>query len=306
MDITQLYMDFSVEIAPTGHKHCIDGWINVYCPYCSNEPGHDGYHLGFNLHGEYFHCWRCGGGKPIPKTLSLLLHITEREVYPLIKQYGLQISSVQSTIKKVGTKDFKFPSDTQSLSEAHKRYLQSRKFDPDHLVHLWELKSTGPISKLDKSEYNNRILFPYYWNGQVVSFDTRVPRKMASHDRRYKACPKEFEVIDRKCILYGKQSEWSSTGILVEGPSDVWRLGVKSCGVSGIEYTPEQVRIIAKSFKRVFILFDPEKQAQKQAKKLRSELLFRQVDAIIYNELSCDPGDLSQDDADYLVKHLIR
>ena len=85
----------------------------------------------------------------------------------------------------------------------------------------------------------------------------------------------------------------------------MWRLGVNSFAVSGIEYTHEQVRVMAQTFKRVAVIFDDEIQAQKQAKKLVADLKFRGIDS--WNvKIKGDPGSMKQKDADELVKSILK
>jgi DNA primase len=191
------------------------------------------------------------------------------------------------------------------LSDYHKRYLQSRNFDPDHLIKTWQLLSAGPVSSLDNIDYKNRIIIPYQWDNQTVSFDSRSISKSASHEKRYKACPKEYEIVDHKNILYGKQEHWNKVGILVEGPTDVWRMGTSSFAVSGIQYTSNQVRVISRIFQRVAVCFDDDPQARIQATKIVAELKFRGVNAFRI-DIEGDPGSMKQEDANYLVKQLMK
>ena len=300
MDIVQLYQDYSVDFVTEGHKHCRDGWVNVECPFCTGNPG---YHLGYNIEENYFHCWRCGG-QFIPFALSKILNLPLREINPLIKQYG-ELSIASPPVKmKLRRKAFKYPSNIQSLGDNHKRYLQDRDFDPDDLIESWDLMATGPISRLDNIDYKHRIILPYHWDDNVVTFDSRSISLSASSDKRYIACPKERELIHRKDILYGRQSGWKDTGIIVEGPTDVWRFGTVSAAVSGIEYTPKQVRLIAKAFKRVAVIFDNQPQAIVQANKLIADLKFRGVDAFRV-DIPNDPGSMPQEEANYLLKQIL-
>ena len=85
---------------------------------------------------------------------------------------------------------------------------------------------------------------------------------------------------------------------------DVWRFGPQSFCTFGIEYTNRQIREITKAFKKVFIIFDPEPQATKQAVKLMNELKFRGIEANT-TLLDSDPGSMKQDDADTLIKQLL-
>lgn len=306
MDIIQLYQDFGVFYMTEGHKHCREGWVNVECPFCSGNPG---YHLSYNLDGNYYTCWRCGW-KPIPKVIGKLLNVSEDEAKHITKQYGYYISSTSKQPEvKIRGKSHKLPSNTSALLPSHKRYLEGRNFDPDYLEKEWHLLSTGPISLLDNLDYKHRILIPFIWNSQQVSFDSRDVT--GKHMAKYMACPKDRELIPHKDILYGKQECWGETGICVEGPTDVWRLGVNAFATSGIKFTNRQIRIIAKTFKRVAVCFDgasptsKELQAVEQAKILIEELKFRGVNAFEI-KISGDPGSMKQSEANYLVKQLIK
>ena len=300
MDIIKLYQDYNVEFVTEGHKHARPGWVNCECPYCSSPSTNPGYHLGWNMDEEYYFCWRCGWHPPV-KTISLLLNVSISQAIELMNVYG--INRTVTTIKKVDKKDFELPSNCGELSYMHRKYLISRGFNARKIERLWKIKATSHFSILDNINYKFRIIIPFFWNGQMVSFDSRdISNKQLS---KYKACPKEREIIEHKHILYGNQEHWIDTGIGVEGPTDVWRLGPLSCATSGIEYTQAQVRIIAQTFKRFAVIFDDEPQAQRQAKKLVAELKFRGVDA--WNiKIKGDPGSLKQSEADELIKSILK
>lgn len=299
MDIISLYQDYSVNFLTEGNKHCREGWVNTPCPHCT---GNEGYHLGYNLDGDYYVCWRCGS-HPIPYTISKLIHVPYKEVHDIIKQYGLFISKTKEPVIKIRIKAHKLPSNTIPLAKNHRQYLEGRKFDVDKLEKTFNLLGTGPISKLDGIDYKHRIIMPFIWKGQQVSFDSR---DITGKDpARYRACPLDRELIPHKEILYGKEEFWKETGICVEGITDVFRFGVNSFATSGIKYTPYQIVAIKKIFKRVAVCFDDDPQAIVQAKKLVSELRVRGVDAFRIDIVG-DPGAMDQSEADYLVKQLMR
>lgn len=304
MDVQRIFVDYGVEfVTESGHRHAREGWVNTECPFCKSEEGHFGYHLGWNIDSEYFYCWRCGP-KPTVKTLSNVLNTPLNVTYEIIKRYGV-VRSYKKRLPK-GKKPFKLPSDLVKLTKAHKRYLKSRNFNPDKVEKMWGLKSTTAFSYLyDKEkeiDYRFRIYIPFRWNGEVVSFDTRDTTDKA--ESKYKACPIDREVKERKSILYGNQEEWETTGIGVEGPTDVWRLGDKACALSGIAFTQRQVREIANHFTKFAVVFDDEPQAQRQAQKLVKELQFRNVDAYSI-KIEGDPGDMDDRQAKRLVKSIL-
>jgi len=300
MDIIQLYQDYSVDFRTEGHKHCRPGWVNTPCPHCT---GNAGYHLGYNLQSNFYFCWRCGYHHITP-TIAILIHTSEAEARVVIKRYGLFVAKrIKEPVVKIRAKAHRMPSGTMPLQTNHKRYLERRGFDPEYLEREWNLVGTGPISKLDNLDYKHRIIIPFIWDGKQVSFDSRdITNK---HMAKYMACPKDRELIPHKSILYGKQEAWKETGICVEGPTDVFRCGIHSFATSGIKYTIQQVRTISKNFKRVAVCFDDDPQAINQANKLVAELKFRGVDAFRV-DIEGDPGSMKQEDADYLVKQLMK
>lgn len=296
MEIIKLLQDYSIPYATSG-KNISDGWVGLSCPYC----GDDSTHLGFNPDGNYFSCWRCGR-HPLVLTFSKLLNLPEPETRSILKNYGLYVKTPIAKFK-IEKRQFKIPSDIHKLGEQHRQYLLKRNFDPDKLTKIFDIKGTGPMSRLDGSDYRHRIFIPFYWDNRIVTFDTR---DITGKAVRYKACPKEYELIGHKEILYGRQEKWTDTGICVEGPTDVWRLGVNAFATSGIQFTQSQVRVMAKLFKRVFVVYDRDTQAQIQAGKLASELMLRKVDVISILIDQKDPGSMTEKEAEYFVKQLIK
>lgn len=301
MGLEQLYNDYNIEIAPKGHKHNREGWLNTACPVCASESN-IGYHLGFNVHGSYFTCYHCGG-LPITKTIAQLTGSSFTQAQDLIKKYDIKNTKLRRTEAPVtiNIKPLKFPTYTEKMGKAHKRYLEERGYNADYLEKEFGLLGTGPLSRLDGIEYKFRILAPIYWNGKLVSFQTRDYTK--KHQLRYITCPKAREKIHHKHILYCKSNEPAERGIIVEGIFDVWRFGEFGYSTFGIGYTPQQVRAIKKILKKVVVVFDPDKNAQKRAKELVKELLFAGIDAqnILLDK---DPGDLTQKEANSLLKKL--
>lgn len=305
MDIIQLYRDYNIPYKTEGHKHCREGWVNVPCPFCT---GNAGYHLGWDIRGEYFVCWRCGGHS-IKSTLITLLKIPPKEVYEVLRRYkGRNKLFVPEA--KVLMHSFKLPSDcSEELMSAHRKYLEKiRKFDVEQLQRDWNIMGTGMLSRLDTGEKNNkvldyswRILIPIYWEGKMVSFTARSINP--KNEQRYMACPENRELVNIKHTLYGKPEHWGDLGIGVEGCTDVWRLGPLAVGFYGIKYKPAQLRLVPKFFKRFPVVFDDDPQAVIAAEKLVEELKFRGVDSFRF-PIKGDPGSMSPDDARHLVNEL--
>lgn len=299
MDIVRLLEDFNVFYATEGERHTREGWVNMKCPFCT---GTEGLHLGFNLEESYFTCYRCGWHPPV-QTISHLIGVSLPDTARIIQKYGI----VQTKLKKPEKRaemPFLLPTGLTGLTTQHKTYLRNRGFDPDALEQKWGLQSTGPVSHVGKIPYKHRIFIPYYWNGELVTFDARDVTGKA--ENKYQACPVDREIMERKKILYGNQEAWTDgIGIGVEGPADVWRFGDFACATSGINFKQEQVRLISRIFRTFFIVYDSEIQAQQQARKLKSELRFRGVKAEVVSLKTGDPGEMQQRKADEFVKSIL-
>lgn len=302
MPIEDLYTDYGIGISSEGERHYRDGWLNVACPYCS---GSKGFHLGFNIDEGYYYCWRCGS-HPIIKTIAVLLGIGASRARNIVKDYRLDKKGKKSDtarLVKIGLKKFKFPSAVSKMSKPHIKYLERRGFDPDYIEDQWSVLGTSPTSQLDGIQYKYRILAPIYWEGVVVSFQCRDYTNKQKF--KYMTCPREREIMHHKYLLYGLPELWKKrVGICVEGIFDAWKLRGYACAVLGIQYTPEQVKLLSQMFDKLFIMFDPELQAQRQGEKLKGELIYRGVEAINYKGLVTDPGAMSDDDAGHLLKEL--
>jgi hypothetical protein len=300
MDIQRLLHDYKIPFVTEGHKHSREGWVNIPCPFCSGNPG---YHLGIHEDGNGAHCWRCGA-HPVPKVLSAVLHLPESKVRAIMHKYKGRIHRRRTDEAKVSIFPLRLPKPNSALTGQYKRYLEKRGFDPDKLEKEWGLLQTGPVSLLDNISYSHRILIPIYWDGGIVSFQARDITDKSP--LKYLACPKRREKIHHKNILYGKQEYWKkSKGIIVvEGATDVWRLGAHAAATFGIEFKMEQILLLSRLHNRFFIIFDDEPQAQRQAKVLATKLKTLGKEAYI-EKIEGDPGSMKQEDANHLVKYLL-
>lgn len=305
IDFARLFQDYGVDFVTSDqHHHVTRGWLGVHCPFC---PGPRNYHLGISPTGGCY-CWRCGK-HTLRETLSALLGVPESQVGAILRKYGGgRIILPTRAEPRVSIRPLRFPNPySEKLTGRYAEYLAQRGFDPEKLNREWRVCQTGPVSYLDGIDFSYRILIPIYWDGEVVSFQTRDITERAR--AKYMACPREREIRHHKEILYvhpdGPPDD--RVGIIVEGVTDVWRLGRRAMATFGIEFKLEQVLTIAEHLDRIFVIFDPEPQAHRQARKLavRLRMLGKEV-LIIDNIPGSDPGAMSQKDADRLVRELTR
>ena len=297
MDIIQLYQDYSVPFVTEGHKHSRPGWVNVECPFCTGNPG---YHLGYNLENEYWYCWRCGW-HTITDAISKILRVSHVEARDLLRQYGMYVKREKKQKKATTTLEHRLPTNVGPLQQNHRVYLQRRGFDADKIEKEWHVMGTGPVSLLDGINFSHRLLIPIVWDNREVSFTTRDVTGRSSI--RYLTCPKSRELTHHKHILYGRQDLWSEVGICVEGPADVWRVGVSSFCTFGIEYKSDQLKWMTKLFRKIVVIFDDDPQAVVKSRELVGELRFRGVTAKRI-QITGDPAEMTQAEVTLLLSHI--
>lgn len=261
------------------------GWVNVSCPFC--HPGDTGFHGGFNLSGEYFHCWRCGGFS-IEWALKRLLRLEHQAYLQLIEEFSTDIQlRVRLNRKKAQAKSLTLPG--EELNPGERKYLKKRGFDPDFLTTKYGVQGGGIAGK-----WKYRIIIPIFLNQQAVSFTARDIT--GESDMRYKTLSIEESVVDPKTIFYNSDNCRGSMVGILEGPTDVWRMGDGFMCSFGTSMEEAQIRFIAQNFKEAFFMFDPEPEAQRKARKYAESLsVIGGVSvSIVDMEYACDPGDLTE------------
>lgn len=294
----KFYQDFRINYATSGNKHCLAGWVQIHCPFCT---GSRDYHLGFHISSGAYNCWRCGTHGQID-VVKALLHCSYEQARETVKQYRERSVEEEQTRKKkrnVSRFETVLPPEAGELSERHKKYLVGRNYDVDRLVSVWGLKGTGPVGR-----YKHRILAPIYFRSKLVSYQGRDITNKS--ELKYKACAKEDEAVEHQTILYGYDYAIENDAcIVVEGIADVWRLGKGAVSCFGTSFTMEQVNLLIKSFYKVYILFDSDDaNAIIMAEQLASLLSAAGKSVEILELDEGDPGEMKQSEADQLMLEL--
>jgi hypothetical protein len=264
------------------------GWLQINCPFCSDTMFHGGFKL---LTGGY-NCWRCKYHKT-REIVSKLVRIPESNVTPIIKNF-LILSPFEpdETRETKRPSELKLPAFTDELETMHLKYLTDRNFNPKRLQKEWGLLGTGI-----HGPYKFRIIAPIYFNNILVSYQGRDITDKAR--QRYKGCALEREVIPHKNLLYGIDKV-GNTAIIVEGITDVWRIGPGAVATFGTTYTPSQINVLANMVDHVVIMYDAD--AEEEQEKLAADL---SAVGLTVEELtleSGDPGDLQPNDIRALRK----
>ncbi len=275
MNIQELLKDLNIPYMEHGqHHHCTEGWAQVDCPQCSPNSGR--FKLGINLSLLYCSCWSCG-------RVSLASFLMEGKGlrYPEVTKLLGSVDR-EALVPRAHTGKLKLPPDVGQLLPIHRKYLSSRGFDPDEIAALWQV---GGIPLAVKYAWS--LFIPVHLGDELVSWTTR--RVLGVMGRRYFAAPSSDEAVPAKDVLYGAEHARYSV-VVVEGPSDVWRVGPGAVATMGTAYTTSQLRAIAKYPRRV-ICYDREVNAQKKARQLASDLSFAPGETVNVILEAPDPGD---------------
>lgn len=286
MTIQRLLSEHGIRYTEGGtHQHVREGWLGLDCPWCGSIGK---FHLGIHLTSLRAFCWRCGR-RDLAEALALIARM------PVGRAKGL-IASLPRT-PEVTTRDkmrrgmLRLPEGLQALAEPHQRFLRERGFNPDLLERLWGLRGIGLGSWLSW-----RIWAPVCLNGKVVTWTTRSIG--TTNPRRWLHAPPEYEALPIKMLLYGWDHVRNSV-VIVEGPSDVWRVGPGAVALFGVLATTPQIRLLSSVPRRV-ICFDREPEAQRAARLLAEQLSCFPGETSVVELSSADPGEASDDEVEEL------
>lgn len=291
-DFPRYARDHGVEIAEAGqHHHAHRGWVQTHCPFCTD--GSHGFHLGWNTSSGNLSCWRHGFTR-------LLEYLTTRhspeEARRLRRQYETQQATpnevqhpdvVRRQIEAIRERGVPTPIGVGPLKKAHRKYLRSRGFNSKKLEKTWELQGTTWIGK---PLWTWRVVGPVRdIKGEVVAY---MGRAIGKHPSKYVYTEADLMRIPSEELLYGVHLADRKKGVVVvEGPADAWRIGPGAVAVNGIKWRKEQATILRR-FRRRFIMFDPEPEAQNKAEELAEYLSMFKGSTEVISGLKCDPGDL--------------
>jgi len=297
-DVVSFLTDYHISFYTEG-KNTQVGWVNIDCPFCGDSRGG-----GFNVDAGYYNCWRCGGHY-ITKVIQKLLTVDYAQAAGVEKKYtGRQSLLLQLNGKKPKAKQITTVTPPGGrLKKKHRKYLESRNFDPDELIEKYDITGTGNNEKYKDVWFDNRIIIPIKdEQGRVLSFQGRDITGRSS--LRYKGCPLELSVYNYKDTLYNIGNATGNRILLVEGVFDVWRLGAGSVASFGTALTNKQLGVLS-GYDTIFMMFDNEPEAQAKAKKGAAKLssMGKEVE-LIELDGDGDPGDLTPKQAREIMGEL--
>ena len=285
IDWQQILTDHRIEYVDRG-PNVSRGELNIQCPFCgSADPSH---HLGLNLDTGWWSCWRNQnhrGKSPIRLLMQLLRisYLRARELAGLGDDY-IDPDGFDAVAARVMGRDqvvrmeevrrdfISLPKEFESadrklLSGAytyrrHLKYLENRGFP---IRDLPKLCAKYHIQAAHFGQYRDRIILPYYVNGELVTWTGRA---IADANVRYLDLSVEDSLIPAKQTFYNHDCliTGGRTLLVVEGPFDVLKLdfygercGIRAVGLSTNSIREEQIYLLedaVSQFDRVIIMLD--------------------------------------------------
>lgn len=260
MNMEEFLVENGVQIVRHGeHHHTRPGWVQLDCPMCGVNSHR--YHLGLNTSGGYFNCYKCGKLDRVD-VVSTLLSVPPAKAAGMLRGVERQVA-VSSPSKAVSRGKLVLPLGIRPLGQRHREYLESRRFDPDEIIEIWQVRA------IIKPPFNRRIFIPIFAkDGEMVSWTTRSIDPMAH--LRYISAKSSQEIYNHKTLLYGEHL-CEDAICICEGPISAWAIGPGAVATCGLGYTQPQLVRMSKYRKR-YVCFDAEPQAQRRAKKLCDSL----------------------------------
>jgi len=306
IDVEEYLQDRGIPYGQSNTKNVGRAGVGINCPFCGDHSHSGGNHLGIKLDTKQWFCWICGSGrgKHFISLVVKLENCSYRQAKEILTKYTHSDIGQLQTFNDDDLRAFKgrfslpFEAKTELLS-AHRKYLESRNFDPDFIFNKYNLRCVGPPSKY----WNLMLIVPIFYHRTMVSYlGADITRQ---RDNKYKNALIEESRIPVNETIYNFDNA-THTAIVVEGVTDVWRIGDGVVGLYTKHATTQQLKILS-GFGRVFIMLDSDANdpialnQQSPSDKLANELSpFTETEIIELDE--GDPADLKEDD----VKHLRR
>lgn len=294
MDLISYLEEQGIEYTIGPSKNVSKGFIGIQCPYpaCSDRSNHCGIRTTTLRH----HCLVCGRSGDMIDLIRVIENIGSRVIaYRKFKSFrdSTRANSdltppyqTRRTRPSTISKAVKFPPLTTKFNSSAKRYLLSRGFGAKDLRSKYALCSTDHNGWLGEYDFRWRIIIPIVQKWQITSFTSRDYTRKAKTP--YFHLPKHLSVVSVKDSLYNfDRVRKGGNVILVEGVTDVWRIGDGAVAIFGKTMTDAQIELLLeKQVKRVYILLDSD--AQRDA--IRLEKILRPILPRV-NRISLDTGD---------------
>lgn len=278
-------------------KNVQESWLGMQCLWCEDESNH----LGIDLNSKGINCWRCPVKGTIIKLIMKIDSCSFASSLRIVRKFS-HISALTDRRTQgpeqmtAAASRLELPSLAENtLLELHRDYLIKRNFDPQFIFDKYKLRCNGPLGN-----FRLRLVVPFYERKRLVTYTTRDVTDKARIP--YIHCSKVESILHPKDTLYNIDTV-EDTALVLEGVTDVWRMGDGAVATAGDKWTSKQLYLL-KNLKRCFILYDSEEEAQENADKLGHNLSITVPDVHVLGLEYGDPADISPDDAKSIRKEI--
>lgn len=257
MDVRDLLRELGVPFYEHGQSAYVSaGWVGLICPWCGRggKPG-----LGINTRTLATTCFKCGSHRLI----DALAAASDRPAAEIARRLpGIDTGGPPADDLPPGR--YTPPPGVGPLMRAHRDYLAGRGFDPDQIAQQWGVCGIGPAARL---QWRLFIPAPDH-RGRPASWTTRAVGEGVTP--RYVSARPDEEAVPIRSTLYGEHlCRWAV--VVVEGPTDAWRVGPGAVATLGVGFTPPQIVRLCRYPVRV-ICFDNDPGARRRAAALADRL----------------------------------
>jgi len=303
--------------------------ININCPYCDKD---EKFTMGIDLKTGKFGCWwgkdRGHAGVNFYKLVAKLLDVSLKEAKSILgmrvmlegeadfknsinKMFEPRVLEVEGEISKV--KKIQVPEEFKTIRKDGTTgrfwtYLEARGIDP--LI----LTSRYTIYCALQGRYAQRIIIPYYYQGQLMSWTARTIRDGRYEDIRYKDLSVGESIIHVKHLIYNYDELIRDSGdglFFCEGVFDCFNLeqhlplGYRATCISTKSMQTAQIGMIkklSKRYKTLYLLLDED--AMMETVGIGSELrcFVNNLQVLMLPSDIKDPGSMSEQQVQNLVR----
>lgn len=281
------YLNFlNVPFSEAG-KNVSYGWLGTQCIYCTDNYNH----LGIHLILKYFSCWKCKETGSLITLIGDLENVGYSTALHRIDEFQSPIpvepeEDDRERIEDVGQDILPYGCYPGKLTIGQDKYLRSRKFNPETLIKTWGIQA-GP----NLGPWRYRIIIPVELKKRVVTW---IGLDASGHQQiKYKAAAVTESFIPASELLYGMDRVGKNV-LVVEGVTDVWRMGSGAVATFGMGVTLDKLeQLLYLGSSKYFIMFDGEPQALKNAKTMAHHLSNRGKKVEVLSLGQGDPADMS-------------
>jgi len=256
----------------------------------------------------------CVASRPKQKELHAMVFPNGR----FGRDMQIQVKPVEIHVIPSERTTFELP-EVEPLSELPERhpairYLRKRRFRPDVLERKWGVAYCDSNNDVSPPFWDRRIVIPVYSFGPIFSADHSKPR-LAGWQARMVDASSDADVrkylsalgMKRNHLLYGitKAAQGDGPVVVVEGITDVWRMGKNAVALFGKTISDEQCNLLHRHFADRPIVVFLDRDATTAVAEVRRRIQNKRTicgggpPVVIANvpDGRDDPGDCRRDEA---------